>query len=115
MLTMGGDIQVGVEQPIGTFFDGTNTYIRYRKVIDCGALPNNTTKNIDLDLNCIGVIDFKGCSINTSGNIICLPWNTSASNMCYIQYIKTEQKLKITSNNSFSSYTTTLVTIEYYR
>ena len=33
MLTMGGDIQVGVEQPIGTFFDGTNTYIRYRKVI----------------------------------------------------------------------------------
>lgn len=115
MLTMGGDIQVGVEQPIGTFFDGTNTYIRYRKVIDFGVLPNGTYREIDLNTNFVGILQINLVSRNpTSNSAFPITFLNSGNNMV-IPQILNGNKFRITTVGDFSSYSKTLITIEYYR
>ena len=54
------------EKVIGTWIDGKPLY---QKTVNCGALPNNTTKEIAHDISNIDkVINIKGIAINASAN-----------------------------------------------
>lgn len=109
----GGDIQVGVEQPIGTFFDGTNTYIRYRKVIDFGALPNAATKNVPHGITSLDpnkVLSLTGIGRKSSDSYP-FPYYVN-SNFTAVAINATN--ITIITSNNVSTYTA-LVTIEYYR
>lgn len=60
------------EQIIGTWIDG-NTF--YRKVIDCGALPNATTKYVTLNLpSNLGVICGYKCFAQNAVSFIPIPY-----------------------------------------
>ena len=50
------------EHIIGTWIDGSTLY---EKTIDCGALPNNTTKNVNHGIsNMNHIIEYKGYATN---------------------------------------------------
>lgn len=105
---------VGVEQQIGIITINGTTYTKYKQIIDCGTLPNATSKDITVNINCVGVISLYGASMNTSKNVIPLIWFASSANNAFLQLLG-GTTLRITSNTDLSAYTKTLVTVEYYR
>lgn len=85
------------EHIIGTWIDGSTLY---EKTVDCGALPNNTTKNVSHNISNINnVVSINGIGIGS--NFIPLPW-ASANNVCSIYAYATA--IAITSNDDLSSY-----------
>lgn len=70
------------EQEVGEWIDGSPVY---EKVIDLGALPNNTTKNVAHNIQNLGLIisaDF--LANDTSGQYIQMPFTVARSN--YVNY-----------------------------
>ena len=60
------------EQVIGTWIDGNTLY---QKTIDCGALPNNTTKTVDYDIsNVQKFVGFEGVGVSGNGGLIPIPF-----------------------------------------
>jgi hypothetical protein len=61
------------EQKIGTWIDGKPLY---RKVIDCGALPDTNTKNVSTNLPNTRIRKIEGTAINASNNyVLPLPYH----------------------------------------
>lgn len=55
------------EQKVGTWIDGK---VIYKKTVDCGALPNNTTKYIEHNIGNIGlIIKIEGIGYRSSDNV----------------------------------------------
>ena len=98
------------EQVVGTWIDGKPIY---RKVIDCGALPNATAKEIPHGItNLDMIINMYGTSINTSNIGITLPFATTTPSVCVdLHYNMTY--VRIVTGTDLSNYTKTYVTIEY--
>lgn len=85
------------EHIIGNWIDGS---ILYEKTIDCGALPNNTTKNVAHNIsNLKNVISVNGIGIGST--CIPLPW-ISSTNQCTI-YVR-GTNVVIVDNDNLSSY-----------
>lgn len=96
----------------GTWIDGKPIY---RKVIDCGALPNNTSKDVatGIDFTVCNVIKIEGVAKNTStGNTDTIPM--PFSNVVTIGTTKTGN-VSISTTGSFSNYTQSYVTLEYIK
>ena len=117
MFTAGGGIdtnlEVGVEKAVGTITINGTTYTRYVKIVDCGALPNATGKQVSHGITYTGVEAIYGTAINTSNlTSIPLPY-TSPSNAIGI-YI-TSSIIQINTVSDLRTYNKSYVTIEYYR
>ena len=109
------NIVVGTEQQIGIInIDGT-TYTLYRKVIDFGALPNNTLKQKAHGISsCIGVLDVWGMVYETNNNVFLpIPWIAADGSKFESIYI-TPTLINIT-NNFDDSNKKAFIFIEYYR
>lgn len=81
---VGGDSHTysTTEQEVGTWIDGSPVY---EKVVDLGALPNNTTKNVAHNISNLGLVisaDFSATDGN--GQYIFMPHAVANSN--YIGY-----------------------------
>ena len=113
--TIEGDIEVGVERLVGTFKIGGTVYNRYVKVVDCGALPNNNTKNVVHGITgVVGFLNVKGTATNGI-NTVTIPRVSAITNTNYIIDIyATDTNIKLTTGYDYSSYTA-LVTLEYYK
>lgn len=98
------------EQVIGTWIDGSTLY---EKTIDCGALPNNTTKNVahgisDMDY----AVVISGSAKNPNNGIrIPLPY-VYGNTRCLQTYIDATN-IKLISTENMSGYTQSYVTIQY--
>ena len=93
----------------GTYVDGKPIY---RKVIDCGTLPNNTETFTDLNIqNLATVVSLKGMANNGAGTFLPLPY-TDASLYNSVQMAVTNNKISIVTNGNRSTFSA-LATIEY--
>lgn len=86
----------------------------YRKVVDCGALPNNTTKNVDANIAdmdaVVGITGFSSSSTST----ITLPYIYDSSTYIEFYFNKTNSRVIIKASfNASTYYTTSYAIIEY--
>lgn len=95
----------------------TPTYRQvFRKVIDFGALPNSTTKNVahDIDMS-VGTTIFTriyGCASDTTGkNYIPLPF--AGTSLVSVSVNATNVSVTTTSNRT--NFTTTYIVLEYIK
>ena len=113
------DIEVGVEKVVGTITINGTKYTRYVKIVDCGALPNSTTKTVNLDFDFVGILDYYGISkSNDLSNpyFIRIPWlaaNSAKNVVALIDY--TNKSIRLTTTSDMSSYAQTHFFLEYYR
>ena len=86
----------------------------YRKVIDCGALPNNANKDVAFTFSGIDmIINIKAIS-SSSTSIITIPRASSTANQCVDIYAyKPSDIIRISTSMDYSGYTKTYITIEY--
>ena len=105
------DIYSEEERLIGRWTDGKPLY---QKTVDCGALPNNTTKTVDSGLNNVQVKSMFGYAMESSGWIIPLPF-VPAGNInerCMLQFSDTNS-IRIYTNSNLSSYASSYITLQY--
>lgn len=95
-----------------TWIDGKKIY---RKVVDCGALPNSTTKTVPHGIsNLDWVVDLKGISeYNTGITFIILPEPHPASIGSSVQLYVSGDNIAIRDGSDLSGYNNTKVIIEY--
>ena len=94
----------------GKWIDGKPIY---RKTISCGALPNNTTKNVAHGINNLErVIKTEGYSVGTAGSagsFIPVPYVSGVPMAMYVDMTN----LVLQTSGTYSNYSDTYVTIEY--
>jgi len=97
------------EQVIGTWIDNKPIY---RKVIDCGSLPNTSNKDVSHNIQNLGItIKCNGMAIRTSDSrALTIPDSTpSAEVVCGV----TNTNVYITTNNDRSSFNNSFLILEY--
>lgn len=107
----GGSVNYSTtEQVIGTWIDGKPLY---QKTINCGALPNNTTKNTAHSISDIEyAVIIQGSARNPNNGIqIPLPY-VYGNTRCLQTYIDSTN-IKLISSENMSGYTESYVTIQY--
>lgn len=93
----------------GTWIDGKSIY---RKVIDCGELPNGTEKSVSHGItNLDTIISINGVAIS-SENTIPLPY-IHQTTTDIVQILCTPTEVKITTTSDKTAYTKSYVTVEY--
>lgn len=98
------------EHEIGTWADGSTLY---EKTIDCGALPNNSTKTVNHNISNIKeVVDIKGVFGNGSTWFMINNANPSQL-IAQIQVVIDTSHILITTAADLSQYNQTWVTIQY--
>lgn len=97
------------EQIIGTWIDNKPLY---RKVIECGALPNNANKDVAHNIQNLGItVSCRGMAVRTSDSrALTIPDSTpSAEIVCGV----TNTNVYITTNNDRSSFNNSFLILEY--
>lgn len=98
------------EHLIGANWDDGNPI--YRKVVDFGALPNNTTKDVAHGItNLDVVVDLKGVARNTIiGNYLPLSYPTGSFR---VELLIQGPYVRIVTDSNFQDWTQTNIIIEY--
>ena len=89
----------------------------YRKVIDFGALPDNTTKTVPHQIAVTGSTIFTriyGVANDPGTSFIPLPFSSSVASEA-IKLEITPNDVEITTGIDYSDYTETLVILEYFQ
>ena len=91
------------EQDTGlTWIDGKKIY---QKTINCGTLPNTTSKDISLGFTIGTLIDLKGFCYSSSGTTFPVPLAQSNSDNILIWLLSGKQSLRIKTESDRSAYT----------
>lgn len=111
----GGNIYSTEEQIVGCWIDGRPIY---QKTIDCGALPNKTTKTIAHNISNIAkIIKIEGFGYNPSAasEFYSLPWVQGGTNATKAQDVSIWASNANITINAGSDYTTesAYVTLQY--
>lgn len=93
-----------------TWIDGKPIY---KKVVDCGAIPNNTLKTINHNIsNIFCVVSVQGIGIRTNDYMsIPLPYASTSTNN--VQIYGDRASVYIRTSSDLSTYDKTYITIEY--
>lgn len=85
----------------------------YRKVIDCGTLPNNTIKNVPMNItNLNQITDLTITTTNIIENVtIQLPFNNIGGS--FIEAYRRGDAISLITNADWSVYTKTFAILEY--
>jgi hypothetical protein len=98
------------EQVIGTWIDGKPLY---RKVVDCGALPNNTTKTVPSGIsNVADMVKISGFSKDASGGCLPMPFVSTTSPVA-VSYNASNNQISITTSQNRTNYISTSIILEY--
>lgn len=97
------------EQVIGKWIDGKPVY---QKTINCGALPNNTTKSVAHGISDLGIaVGIFGTSMRSGAiNILAIPYTGGTA---YITLTITASNINLITNADFSNQDVTYITIQY--
>lgn len=101
------------EKLVGYWVDGKAVY---EKTVSCGALPNNTTKDITIaTANTISVKHIFGYAFrNSDGMSINLPRsNPVLVNNISVDIIESQTKIRISTGGDYSSFTESYITLRY--
>ena len=104
------------EKVVGTWIDGKPLY---QKTIDCGALPNNTTKSVTANIgnNIVDrLVNVNGSGYDPSSYItITIPFvnNVTQGYSLQVVYNASTDSIQLRTGANLSTYTTSYVTIQY--
>ena len=99
------------EKPVGMWTDGK---ILYAKTVDCGALPNNTSKNVSRGLTSVDIKLIFGHAKNpTSGYTIPLNHATFDGGAVSIYYNYSNNNIVVKDYENKTSFTESYVTLFY--
>lgn len=101
------------EQVVGTWIDGKPLY---QKTVDCGALPNNATKEVDHNIsNLERVININGYAMasNISNGYVTLPLVMANNVGSQIMLLANATKIRIGTKTDQTAYTESYVTLQY--
>ena len=109
------------EKVVGTWVNGKTLY---QRTIDCGALPNNAVKNVDVEMSGITVVKLWGIAIYPNNYDLPLPYtgvdasesptDTSVRQReIALHYSEIVHSIVIRTYTDRSSWTNTYVTIQY--
>ena len=106
---------VGTPVAIGTITVGGTTYTKYRKVVDFGNFPNNTSKDVSLGLSTSNKLLSATVTGNSPSGSIVLPIisGTGGDSSYNIEMTLVSNAMRVTTHRDRSAFTG-LVTIEYY-
>lgn len=98
------------EERIGRWFDNRTLY---RKIINCGALPNTTTKKVAHGItNLRRVVHLNGYAYRPSSNTtMCIPYVGDVASS--VRLALTGANIELTTGIDRSIFTETFVTLEY--
>lgn len=88
----------------------------YRKVVDTGALPNNTTKRVSSGLTNETVRFMYGAATHTtSGDVIPLPRTTATqiTSQCTLRYYAETNEIGMSTGSDLSEFGSSYVVLEY--
>ena len=96
----------------GKWIDGKPIY---RKVVDFGALPNATIKEVSFDnINADTFVKIEGVAMSNSGSVITIPFADTSSAAQSISILANSTSISISSGTvNRSDYTKCYITIEY--
>lgn len=99
------------EQVIGTWVDGS---VLYRKTINFGALPNNTTKQIDHNITNISrIVNLHGTAVFSDSSTMTLPY-VNIANLVYCVNLNVDNASRINIVTGMDrSEATAYITLEY--
>jgi hypothetical protein len=94
-----------------TWIDGKSIY---RKVLNCGALPNNSDKSVDINVEDIEqLVNLYGIGISTTGTCFPLPYvYNNLNSQIELIYLGGTKQIRITTGQDRTR-VTGYVTIEY--
>lgn len=93
------------------WIDGKNIF---RKVVDCGALPNNTSKVVSSGLTNIFVISAFGFAKTATGDYsVPIPSPTTNNKNLQLNINQSTGDMTLYSADDYSSYTNSFVILEY--
>jgi hypothetical protein len=97
---------------IGTWIDGKPIY---RKVFDCGELPNNKNKTTATgDLSIDTLVSIYGTTENNDGTVLSLPYvDRKGQANITLYYVKPSNVISIGALTDMTTYTKTYVVLEY--
>ena len=99
------------EMIVGKWIDGKPLY---RKTIDCGALPNATTKLIAHNIENIGeIVKISGTATNPSADLTMVLPHSSTTAGSQVMAACTSTSIQISSSINLTAYSKSYVTIEY--
>lgn len=105
-----GNVYSITEHIVGKWIDGSDLY---EKTIDCGALPNATSKNVTHNItNLKMVTEIKGVgNHSTNGNSIPLPYYVSSNG---VQIYTNSTHIKVATTTDYSGYNA-YITLRYIK
>lgn len=95
----------------GTWIDGKPIY---RKIVDCGALPNNTSKSVAHNISNLGqVVSLRGIASKSTLQIIPLPYVYPPDASYNVGMFVYDDDIRFETRANVSSYIYTYAIIEY--
>lgn len=104
-------IKIGTPFIIGSIEVSGTVYPVYRKIVDCGALPNATYNDVPANINPNGVLQLFGIATR-NGAVLPLPYIDNGNASVKLQ-INSLNNIRLTTFQDMSTYNA-LVTIDYY-
>lgn len=99
------------EREIGVWRDGKPLY---QKTVDCGALPSNTTKNVNHNISNIDfIVKAEGYALAPGVNSIPIPFTNDTNSTSQLALITTTSVISLRTGIDRSAYTKTYVTLYY--
>ena len=114
---MGGSEPIKIDTPfvIGSIEVSGTVYPVYRKIIDFGALPNNSEKKVASGINPNCILSLSGVATNTTNGFTHMIQNPNAdTNYLVTLTFNQLQEISVITQSDRSSFNRTLVTIDYY-
>lgn len=98
------------EQRVGTY----NGKPLYRKIVEFGALPNATSKNVAHSIsNLLNVVNIKGWTKRADGTTFPLPYESGSQINESIALFSNNTNISIYCGVNRTEFTTTYITLEY--
>jgi len=106
----GGNNYSTEEQVVGIWIDGKPLY---QKTYNFGSLPNSTSKELSSGLTNVNIVNIFGISRGTDILGMPLPRATSDGTYTIDLTYRSDNKIRVTTANSWSGYDTTYITLQY--
>lgn len=103
---------LGTPEEIGTITVNGTTYTKYRVIVDCGVLPNNTTKTVQTGISSMHKpLSVSGVAFTSLNWVEVLPLHVD--NLSIDLSLMNASSIRLKSNFDASAYSA-FITIEYY-
>lgn len=109
-----------VEHEVGTYVDSSGiSHKMYEKTFNCGALPNNNTKDTPFGSTYSKILSISGVAYSTQGYSVAIPYtwreSRSSNNLTGVLVYVVQGNIRFNTFSDMSTYTNSEVTVRYIK